>query len=134
MMEMQQSSSPARPRLLFVDDEQRVLNSMRIMFRREFDLFLASHGAQALDIVKDKDIDVIVADHRMPQMTRVAVRTKVRKPSPRSVRIVSAGYAAPGAVAGSFNDGAVSRSLSRPGAPKQPRDTVERAATLARSA
>ena len=36
-----------RPRLLFVDDEQRVLNSMRIMFRRQFDLFLASHGAVA---------------------------------------------------------------------------------------
>ena len=28
-----------RPRLLFVDDEQRVLNSMRIMFRRQFELF-----------------------------------------------------------------------------------------------
>ena len=60
-----------RPRLLFVDDEQRVLNSMRVMFRREFDLFLASHGAAALEIVKNKDIDVIVADHRMPRMTGV---------------------------------------------------------------
>ena len=46
---------------------------MRIMFRRQFDLFLASHGAEALDIVKDKDIDVIVADHRMPKMTGVEV-------------------------------------------------------------
>jgi ActR/RegA family two-component response regulator len=45
---------PDKPRLLFVDDEQRVLNSMRIMFRRKFDLFLASHGAQALDIIKKK--------------------------------------------------------------------------------
>ena len=67
-----------RPRLLFVDDEQRVLNSMRVMFRRQFDLFLASHGAEALDIVKDQDIDVIVADHRMPRMTGVEVLTKVR--------------------------------------------------------
>src|ERR1041384_2082792 len=65
----QLQSSDSRPRLLFVDDEQRVLNSIRIMFRRQFDLFLASHGAEALDIVKDKDIDVIVADHRMPKVT-----------------------------------------------------------------
>ena len=77
-----------RPRLLFVDDEQRVLNSMRIMFRRQFELFLASHGAEALDIVRDKDIDVIVADHRMPKMTGVEVLAKVRAMSPRTVRIL----------------------------------------------
>ena len=64
-----------KPRLLFVDDEQRVLNSMRIMFRRKFDLYLASHGAEALDIVRERNIDVIVADHRMPQMTGVEVLT-----------------------------------------------------------
>ena len=49
-----QAASWRRPRLLFVDDEQRVLNSMRIMFRRQFDLFLASHGAEALDIVRTR--------------------------------------------------------------------------------
>jgi len=133
-MEMQPSTSPERPRLLFVDDEQRVLNSMRIMFRREFDLFLASHGAQALDIVKDKDIDVIVADHRMPQMTGVEVLTKVRKLSPRTVRILLTGYADLDAVEGSINDGEVFRFLTKPCAPKQLRDTVVLAAQLARSA
>ena len=71
-----------KPTLLFVDDEQRVLNSMRIMFRRKFDLYLATHGAEALDIVKTKDIDVIIADHRMPKMTGVEVLTAVRFLSP----------------------------------------------------
>src|SRR5690606_32801306 len=134
MIEMQERSPSARPRLLFVDDEQRVLNSMRIMFRREFDLFLASHGAQALDIVKDKDIDVIIADHRMPQMTGVEVLTKVRKLSPRTVRILLTGYADLDAVEGSINDGEVFRFLTKPCPPKQLRDTVELAAKLARSA
>ena len=73
-----------RPRLLFVDDEQRVLNSMRIMFRRQFDLFLASHGAEALDIVRDQDIDVIVADHPKPRMTGVEVLSQVRAISSRT--------------------------------------------------
>ena len=56
-----QPQDTARPRLLFVDDEQRVLNSMRVMFRRKFDLYLASHGAEAVNIIKENDIDVIVA-------------------------------------------------------------------------
>lgn len=121
-----------KPRLLFVDDEQRVLNSMRIMFRREFDLFLASHGAEALDIVREQDIDVIIADHRMPQMTGVEVLTKVRDISPRTVRILLTGYADLDAVEGSINDGEVFRFLTKPCAPEQLRETVSLAARLAR--
>jgi DNA-binding NtrC family response regulator len=123
-----------RPRLLFVDDEQRVLNSMRIMFRRQFDLYLASHGAEALDIVKNKDIDVIVADHRMPKMTGVEVLSKVRTMSPRTVRILLTGYADLDAVEGSINDSEVFRFLTKPCAPKQLRETIELAAKLAREA
>ena len=127
-----QAQVAARPRLLFVDDEQRVLNSMRIMFRRQFDLFLASHGAEALDIVRDKDIDVIVADHRMPKMTGVEVLSKVRALSPRTVRILLTGYADLDAVEGSINDSEVFRFLTKPCAPQQLRETIELAAKLAR--
>ncbi|HLF12445.1 MAG TPA: response regulator [Gammaproteobacteria bacterium] len=123
-----------RPRLLFVDDEQRVLNSMRIMFRRQFDLFLASHGAEALSIVKDKDIDVIIADHRMPKMTGVEVLAQVRTLSPRTIRILLTGYADLDAVEGSINESEVFRFLTKPCAPKQLRETIELAAKLAREA
>lgn len=123
-----------RPRLLFVDDEQRVLNSMRIMFRRQFDLFLASHGAEALDIVRDQDIDVIVADHRMPKMTGVEVLSQVRTMSPRTVRILLTGYADLDSVEGSINESEVFRFLTKPCAPKQLRETIELAAKLAREA
>ena len=127
-----QAQVTTRPRLLFVDDEQRVLNSMRIMFRRQFDLFLASHGAEALDIVRDKDIDVIVADHRMPKMTGVEVLSRVRAMSPRTVRILLTGYADLDAVEGSINDSEVFRFLTKPCAPQQLRETIELAAKLAR--
>jgi DNA-binding NtrC family response regulator len=133
-MQAQVAQDAHRPRLLFVDDEQRVLNSMRIMFRRQFDLFLASHGAEALDIVRDKDIDVIVADHRMPKMTGVEVLSRVRAMSPRTVRILLTGYADLDAVEGSINDSEVFRFLTKPCAPQQLRETIELAAKLAREA
>lgn len=132
MSEPVAARTDSKPRLLFVDDEQRVLNSMRIMFRRQFDLFLASHGAEALNIVKEKDIDVIVADHRMPQMTGVEVLSKVRSMSPRTVRILLTGYADLDAVEGSINDGEVFRFLTKPCAPDQLRETISLAAKLAR--
>ena len=119
-------------RLLFVDDEQRVLNSMRIMFRKQFDLYLASDGAEALEIIKEHDIDVIIADHRMPHMTGVEVLTAVRTLSPRTVRILLTGYADLDAVEGSINHSEVFRFLTKPCAPDQLRETIELAATISR--
>lgn len=114
----------SKPQVLFVDDEQRVLNSMRIMFRREYDLHLATSGPDALDIIRDRDIDVIVADHRMPQMTGVEVLSRTRSLSPRTVRILLTGYADLDAVEGSINEGEVFRFLTKPCPPEQLRDTV----------
>jgi DNA-binding NtrC family response regulator len=121
-----------RPRVLFVDDEQRVLNSMRIMFRREYELYLAPRGADALKIVRENEIDVIVADHRMPEMTGVEVLSRVREVSPRTVRILLTGYADLDAVEGSINDCEVFRFLTKPCPPNQLKDTVALAAQLAR--
>jgi DNA-binding NtrC family response regulator len=124
----------SRPRLLFVDDEERVLNSMRIMFRRNYDLHTATHGSEALKIVRERDIDVIVADHRMPQMTGVEVLTEVRRLSPRTVRILLTGYADLDAVERSINEGEVFRFLTKPCAPQQLRDTIALAAQLSKTA
>jgi DNA-binding NtrC family response regulator len=120
-----------KPQVLFVDDEQRVLNSMRIMFRREFDLHLANSGKEALAIVAGGNIDVIVADHRMPQMTGVEVLTQVRTMSPRTVRILLTGYADLDAVEGSINDGEVFRFLTKPCPPDQLRETLALAVKVA---
>ncbi len=125
-------ANDARPQVLFVDDEQRVLNSMRIMFRREYGLHLAASGSEALDIVQRMPIDVIVADHRMPLMTGVEVLTHVRQSSPRTVRILLTGYADLDAVEGSINEGEVFRFLTKPCPPDQLRETIALAARIAR--
>src|SRR6185312_9088320 len=83
---------------------------------------------------KDKNIDVIVADHRMPRMTGVEVLSKVRAMSPRTVRILLTGYADLDAVEGSINESEVFRFLTKPCAPKQLRETIELAAKMAREA
>jgi DNA-binding NtrC family response regulator len=130
-MAVAMKTTAVRPQILFVDDEQRVLNSMRIMFRREFDLHLANSGREAIEIIKREDIDVIVADHRMPQMTGVEVLTQVRNLSPRTVRILLTGYADLDAVEGSINEGEVFRFLTKPCPPDQLRKTISLAVQVA---
>ena len=113
-----------RARILFVDDEKRVLNSMRGLFRRDYELFLANEGAEAVRIAAENDIDVIVADQRMPGMTGIEVLAKIKEQSPRTVRILLTGYADPSAIEGSINIGEVFRFLSKPCPPKMLRETL----------
>ena len=112
------------PRVLFVDDEQRALNSMHMMFSRQFELFLAADGASALEIIAQNEIDVIVADHHMPQMTGVELLAEVRKLSPRTIRMLLTGHADLDAIEDSINDGEVFRLLTKPCAPSQLRDAL----------
>ena len=122
----------ATGKILFVDDEKRVLNSMRGMFRRDYELFLTTDGAEAVALAAANDIDVIVADQRMPGMTGVEVLEKVRERSPRTIRILLTGYADPAAIQGSINSGEVFRFLSKPCPPAILRETLTQAVAAAR--
>lgn len=123
----------SKGKVLFVDDEKRVLNSMRGLFRREYELLLTTDGAEAVDLVAAHDVDVIVADQRMPGMTGVEVLGKVRQISPRTVRILLTGYADPQAIEGSINVGEVFRFLSKPCPPDVLRETLKLAIAAARA-
>lgn len=122
-----------KARILFVDDEKRVLNSMRGLFRREYELYLTCEGSEALRIATENEIDVIVADQRMPGMTGVEVLAKMKEKSPRTIRILLTGYADPSAVEGAINIGEVFRFLSKPCAPKLLRDTLSQAISASRT-
>lgn len=122
-----------KARVLFVDDEQRVLNSMRAMFRREFDLFLTTDGATAVKYAAANPIDVIVADQRMPGMSGIEVLDMVKRLSPRTMRILLTGYADPTAIEGSINVGEVFRFLSKPCPPRQLQETIRLAVQATRS-
>ena len=122
-----------KARILFVDDEKRVLNAMRGLFRRDYELFLTCEGAEAVRIASENDIDVIVADQRMPGLTGIEVLGQVKKKSPRTVRILLTGYADPSAVEGSINIGEVFRFLSKPCPPKMLRETLSLAVNASRT-
>ena len=123
-----------KARILFVDDEKRVLNAMRGLFRRDYELYLTTEGAEAVRLAAEHDVDVIVADQRMPGMSGIEVLGSVKQQSPRTVRILLTGYADPSAVEGSINIGEVFRFLSKPCPPQTLKDTLALAIDAARTA
>jgi CheY-like chemotaxis protein/AraC-like DNA-binding protein len=57
-----------RPTLLSVDDEQSILDLIRIEFEDDFDVVTATSGAEALDLLAHRHVDVVLLDLRMPDM------------------------------------------------------------------
>ncbi|WP_405230476.1 response regulator [Lentisalinibacter sediminis] len=121
-----------KPKVLFVDDEKRVLNSMRALFRRDYELHLTTDGAEAIRIAEQENVDVIIADQRMPGLSGVEVLGEVRSRVPSAVRILLTGYADLDAIEGSINIGEVFRFLSKPCPPQELRETLAEAVQAAR--
>ena len=113
-----------RGTLLFVDDERRVLTSMRAMFRRDYEVLLANSGAEALDLLRDREVDVIVSDQRMPGMTGVEVLKAVKRLAPNAMRILLTGYADLKAIEASINEGEVFRYLTKPCPSEQLKEAI----------
>jgi putative nucleotidyltransferase with HDIG domain len=85
-----------RKRILFVDDEQSLLDGLRDILRKqrhEWDMVFARGGEAALDELSKCAFDVVVSDMRMPGMDGATLLREVQKTYPRTARIVLSGHA-----------------------------------------
>jgi len=100
--------------VLFVDDEERIVRLLSIMFRNDYKVFIAPDATTALDIIRKNDIHVIVSDQRMPGMTGIDLLAEVRKISPTTARMLLTGYADLVSIIAAVNEGEVYRFLNKP--------------------
>lgn len=123
----------AQARILFVDDEVRVLTAMRAMFRRDYEVHVANSGAEGLKVLREHAIDVVVSDQRMPEMTGVEMLKEARSVAPRTMRVLLTGYADLAAIEHAINESEVFRYLMKPCARDQLKETVSLAVDASRS-
>lgn len=120
-----------KARLLIVDDEERILNALKSLFRQRYHVFTTTDGNKALDFITRYQMHVIISDQRMPIMTGVELLRRSRIISPHSVRILLTGYSDLAAMVGSINDGEVYRFLNKPWDNQALQTLVGEAATIA---
>jgi len=126
------AAAAERPRLLFVDDERRVLVSLKSIFRNDYDVRVTTSGDEALQILRDWDADVIVSDQRMPEITGVEVLKAAAEIRPQTTRVLLTGYSDLEAIIGSVNDSEVFRFVSKPWRRDDLSKTMSAAVRLAR--
>lgn len=101
--------------VLFVDDEPSILRSVERTFHdADLRILTADSGEQALEILGQEKIAVIVADNRMPGMNGIDLLTRVRTRSPDTVRIMMTAFADLQTAIAAINSSEVFRFVTKP--------------------
>lgn len=82
-------NNASKPTVLFVDDDLQIRKALkRVVDKEPYQSLFAKGGIQALDLLKQKQVQVIVADLRMPQMGGLTLLKKVQQDYPDIIRII----------------------------------------------
>lgn len=117
-------------RVLFVDDEERVVRSLALMFKSQFQVLSTTDPHKALRMLGEQHVHVVVSDQRMPQMLGVELLQRARQLSPNTMRLLLTGYSDLAAITRSINEGEIFRYITKPWDPALLRATVMQAAQI----
>ena len=81
-----------KPTLLLIDDEERILRSLAMLFRGSYQVHATVDPHEAIALVERERVHVVVSDQRMPVMRGADLLREVRSRSPNSMRILLTGY------------------------------------------
>lgn len=119
--------------IAFIDDEPRVLRTLKMQFKRQYTVFTATDPDEFLEIIRTHTIHVAISDQRMPKMNGVDVLKQVKNLSPNTVRLLLTGYADISAIVASLNQGEIYRYLTKPWKTHELNDTLASAVAYAKT-
>lgn len=100
--------------VLYIDDEENNLNAFKAVFRREFNVFVAESAKEGLKIINENEIEVILSDQRMPEMTGVDFFESILENHADAMRVLVTGYSDINTVIEAINKGQVYRYVAKP--------------------
>lgn len=114
-------------KIMIVDDELVNLRTLERLFRGDYQILLAHSGAEALSLLEQHDVALLISDQRMPEMTGIELMKKTVALRPHMVKILLTGYTDVSALIEAINSGLVYRYLTKPWNNDDLRLTVNRA-------
>ncbi|MDO8331658.1 MAG: response regulator [Fluviicoccus sp.] len=123
--------SMVKAKVLLVDDEERILRTLGMLLKMQYQVFTTTDGHEALRILEREKIHLIISDQRMPVITGTQLLRQAKKISPNTMRILLTGYADVDAAMDAVNEGEIFRYINKPWGPKELRDTIAEAVGIA---
>ncbi len=105
-----------KTKVLYVDDELSNLRIFKDSFRRDFEIYLAESGIEALKLLEDTMVDVVVTDQKMPGMTGVELLREItlRFDKIPKNRLILSGFAKDEEIQEAFEHYRLSKFVSKP--------------------
>ncbi|WP_189609163.1 EAL domain-containing protein [Saccharospirillum salsuginis] len=101
--------------LLILDDDEFILKSLSRALRGEgYQVLLANKADDAFRMLAQVDVQVILSDQRMPEMSGTEFFKRVKSLYPETVRIILSGYTDLQSVTDAINQGAIYKFLTKP--------------------
>ena len=100
--------------ILYVDDERQNLISFKATFRKHYTVYAAQSGEEAIEILRERKVDLIISDQRMPEMTGVELFERILPEFPNAIRMVLTGYSDVQAIIDAINKGQVYYYITKP--------------------
>jgi EAL domain-containing protein (putative c-di-GMP-specific phosphodiesterase class I)/CheY-like chemotaxis protein len=119
---------PAKQSLLIVDDESHVAASIERLFRNEnYQILVASSAAEGFELIALHQVQVILCDQMMPNMTGIEFFSRVKDLYPNTVRIMLTGFAELNTCINAINRGEIYRFFTKPWNDDELRDNIRAA-------
>ncbi len=81
-------------KILIVDDEVQILKALsRMFFDTDYEIFTAENGMEAIRLIENTEIDMVISDMRMPLLDGYELLSIVKEKYPKIIRIILSGYA-----------------------------------------
>jgi response regulator RpfG family c-di-GMP phosphodiesterase len=100
--------------VLYVDDEPVNLELFKATFRNDFDVMIASGGEEALQMMKNQPVDVVVTDWKMPKMNGMDLIEQIKRNDPNKICILLTAFSDPEVMIRATNEGKVFRYMLKP--------------------
>jgi response regulator RpfG family c-di-GMP phosphodiesterase len=113
--------------ILAVDDEPANLRMLERLFHREYNVLTAASGEQALELLRETAVSLIITDQRMPGMSGTDLLRLSMASHPDAAKIILTGYTDVEALIDAINTSRVHKFVSKPWDPMALKEIVREA-------
>jgi len=123
-----QSNENKQKTLLLLDDDANILKALKRTLRRDgYHILSTTKVSEAFSMLAENEVEVIISDQRMPEMSGTEFFSQVKAIYPNTVRIVLSGYTDLKSVTDAINQGSIYKFLTKPWDDSQIREHVHQA-------
>jgi serine/threonine protein kinase len=112
--ESEKSSVSSSVKVLFVDDDTLALDTFKALLKKEpYEILTARNGMEALQILSEEKIKVMISDYRMPKMNGVELAERVQQEWPNIIKIILSGASDKETVISAINKGKIYKFMTK---------------------